>query len=152
MIEFKAWDKKNKKMIYPHSIPMQVGECSFSIELNGLFNVKERSNLTASLFPSMGSVVRDSGDFELFAWIGLTAKDNKKLFPGDIIQKEDEKPVTIGYGEYEESSNDSWGVKAKHFGPHIIFEDGGTYAITQDGSGYSIASGECDHIGHSYEQ
>lgn len=151
-IEFKAWDKKNNKMIYPHTIPMQPGECNFGIELSGHFIVKERSRLTVPMFPEMDFRKRDSSDFELFTWIGLTTRDGKKIFPGDVIQKEGEKPVTIGYGEFEESSADSWGVKAKHFGPHIKFEDGGTYAITQDGSGYSIASGECDHLGHSYEQ
>jgi len=151
-IEFKAWDKKNKKMVYPPKDTIQQGDCVFFIGLAGLFRVRQRTVFSDSMFPSMDYVDRDMNDFELFLWTGLTSKDNKKLFPGDIIQKEGDKPVTVWYGEFEESSADSWGVKAKHFGPHIKFEDGGTYAITQDGSGYSIATGECDHLGHSYEQ
>ncbi len=155
MMEFKAWDKKEKKMIYPSSDAQAGKEYTFQIRLDGSFSVKRKVLLKLQNPPHLNStcyVAVDSNNFELFFSVGLTTKDNKKLFPGDVIQKEGEKSVTVGYGEYEESSADSWGVKAKHFGPHIIFEDGGKYAITQDGSGYSIASGECDHLGHSYEQ
>lgn len=149
MIEFKAWDKHIKKMIYQPLDPEAENAYNFTINLDGSFSVTHRQHATGL---GLRSICLDSEDFELFFSIGLTTKDNKKLFPGDVIQKEGDKPVTIGYGEYEESSPDSWGVKAKHFGPYIIFDDGGTYAITQDGSGYSLASGECTHLGHTYEQ
>lgn len=149
MIEFKAWDKRTKQMIFQSPDLEAKYAHNFTINLDGTFSVTQRV-----LCEGIGlrSICRESEDFELFFSIGLTTKDNKKLFPGDVIQKEGDKPVTIGYGEYEESSPDSWGVKAKHFGPYIIFDDGGTYAITQDGSGYSLAAGECTHLGHTYEQ
>ncbi len=150
-IEFKAWDRKGKKMLYPPSIPMQPGECDFAIGLSGRFTVKERSLLTVSMFPGMDFTKREPDDFELLTWIGLTTKDNKKIFPGDIISDKNGNKMTVGYGQYK-GSEDSWGIKPTHFGCFITFEDGGVLALSQEGEGYSIASGACEHLGHSYEQ
>ncbi len=148
MIEFKAWDKRTKQMIFQSLNPEAEMACNFTINLDGTFSVTQRV-----LCEGIGvrSICRESEDFELFFSIGLTTKDNKKLFPGDVISDKNGNRVVVCYGLYK-SSTDSWGIEPTHFGCFITFNDGGTYALSQDGGGYSLAAGECTHLGHTYEQ
>lgn len=147
MIEFKAWNKASKEMIYPSSDAEAAGEYTFQIMLDGSFTVTQKTHTFSGLVDGP----RDANNFELFFCIGLTTKDNKKLFSGDIIKDESGNKMTVGYGYYK-GSKDSWGVEPTHFGCFVTFEDGGILALTQEGSGYAIASRSCEHLGHNYEQ
>ncbi len=138
-MEFKLWDTVNKQLVTASDKTYQV-----TIALSGAIDVCQNKDIGLGV---IRGCCRDSEDFLVLHSTGLASKESQQIFPGDILQKEGEKDsVTVFYGEYE-SSPDSWGVKAVHFGPYIKFHDGGVYAITQSGSGYSVAASDYTIIG-----
>lgn len=145
--EFKAWDRIKKAMVYPANDFKSNEGCDFTISLNGSFSVTERVKMETG----MREVCRNENEFDLLKSIGLRTKDNKNLFPGDFILDKAGNRMEVCLGEYK-GPKDSWGVKPSHLGTYIIFEDGGTLALTQIGGGYSIAAGECFFAGHKFEE